>query len=1201
VIDLEPSIVLLTSGEDAVRKFGTGFVIATAGSDAFIVTCAHVVRDVGGPDLVRVAGRPAQVVAAGPAAEADLAVLRLAMPDPPPVLPLHTGHPGPGRGFRSAGFQSYGDGYLIRRIDGTLGNEVGLEARDSGGRVQAWELALGGRSRLQPGYSGSPIVDRATGRVFAVASHREGDGQRGLAISIAELDRVWPGRPGRAASHSPPAADPSAVPSEPAEGRPPVFIGRDRELGCLSSAFRAARDGRGTTVFVTGEPGSGKSTLVTQAIAGFAESDSHLTTLAQVDSMSGRHLSYAPFKATMEQLLASSGSATGSPPLDLVRDAWAGMGITDLGPLASFSGACTRALQDQLHAVAVPSGVAGPAAPTDFDQGALFGCYWKALSAIASQQLLVLVLEDLHWADESSLLMLTHLGRAVNTHRILLICTLRPDEAGENAPLLAEVQDRLIGQGAVRIDLPGSADRGAGDQRLEQFCVDYLQQRYGTVFDPEVPRFLHRLTRANPLFLTEILADLEERGAIRQADGGWRLCQPLAELRQLPVRVEHVIRQRVGRLSDDLLAILKYGSVEGESFTAEVISQIQGVAAQTLVRTIIDRLMHAHRLVAAGTRRWLLQETRVHTFSFSHVLTQRYIYDYVLSAIEREMLHEEVGLCLERLWGESASQIAPQLATHFSLANLPEPTVRYALLAAQSFVAQSGWSEVTRFARLGLTTWRAHPELAGRLPLDVLTRLSVLYARGENEGGIRAERIDHVQAGIDALRPCLQWNHQVDRELAAEVHLTLGRLTASQHVLAGYDVNEHLVQAAKQYEEIGHTEGLIAALSVNCYDTNVANQGLADEQLARRRRVVALAEAAGQPLLVAKGLCDLALHYLNFDSDEERPLAAALDSARRAVAVTAGQNAVAHLTAQLHLSWVYHHCGFYQTVLPQHRQLVLDLARQHGQTVLEAEALTDLGHLYSLLTHTQDAADQALRAALEFRRQTGRHTLHDRENLAAYLIRRGEFEEATRLLAEALDAADIARSIRSRGLIAWMSAASGHPERARSTLREVARLDTSGVDVSTVMRAHSRLGEHATALGLAEQVARIAPRAARRGVFHIYADHATELAEVYQRAGDRAAADHWLRQAERQWATLGEVTDVTELVMYWEHRLVWCQLMPAERLAAERLAAEPDRRALDEVCRQLTAIGHYAAPEALRQLERADRADRLSGAEDERR
>jgi hypothetical protein len=187
--ELEKSVILITSSDLKRRDFGTGFVIHRDEQAAYVLTCAHVVRDVGGSEQVRADGIPATVIALGEDDGFDLAVLRVEEPLNKPQLSLCVSGE-TGKRFILAGHYLQDKAILSRQISGKLGQQIGLVSRGRKERTNAWDLEIDGNYYLQPGYSGSPVIDETSGDVLGIVSQREGKGERGLAISIEALAKI---------------------------------------------------------------------------------------------------------------------------------------------------------------------------------------------------------------------------------------------------------------------------------------------------------------------------------------------------------------------------------------------------------------------------------------------------------------------------------------------------------------------------------------------------------------------------------------------------------------------------------------------------------------------------------------------------------------------------------------------------------------------------------------------------------------------------------------------------------------------------------------------------------------------------------------------------------------------------------------------------------------------------------------------------
>ncbi|MGB3512943.1 MAG: NB-ARC domain-containing protein [Microcoleaceae cyanobacterium] len=191
---LEESIVLVSSAskeEPEVSNIGTGFPFYREKNYTYLLTCAHVVKDVGGEGYVLVKNIPAEIVAIGIIKSFDLAVLRVKGLLHIPLLQLICLSEAKDRIFQIAGHYLYGEEKKIRlqTVRGVLGEKTLLTQSDQ--RVIAWELLITSSHPLEKGYSGAPVVDLKTGFVLGVATNMEREGRGGLAISVEALKNIW--------------------------------------------------------------------------------------------------------------------------------------------------------------------------------------------------------------------------------------------------------------------------------------------------------------------------------------------------------------------------------------------------------------------------------------------------------------------------------------------------------------------------------------------------------------------------------------------------------------------------------------------------------------------------------------------------------------------------------------------------------------------------------------------------------------------------------------------------------------------------------------------------------------------------------------------------------------------------------------------------------------------------------------------------
>lgn len=189
--DLDDSVTLITSEISDIPDFGSGFVIHQDEGATFLLTCAHVVKDVGGTTKVKVGADLAEVFKLGSENGCDLAILKVDKLLGRPPLKL-SNSAAKGKRIVIAGYyQNETKVKTLRKISGVIGERTVFEL--DGDRTVAWDIEIDESSRyfLQPGYSGSPVVDEQTGATIGVISQRVGTGRQGLAISIEAVKKIW--------------------------------------------------------------------------------------------------------------------------------------------------------------------------------------------------------------------------------------------------------------------------------------------------------------------------------------------------------------------------------------------------------------------------------------------------------------------------------------------------------------------------------------------------------------------------------------------------------------------------------------------------------------------------------------------------------------------------------------------------------------------------------------------------------------------------------------------------------------------------------------------------------------------------------------------------------------------------------------------------------------------------------------------------
>jgi DNA-binding SARP family transcriptional activator len=550
-----------------------------------------------------------------------------------------------------------------------------------------------------------------------------------------------------------------------------LFVAREGELAQLDGLLDLALAGQGQVAFVVGEAGSGKTALLQEFSRRAQRTHADLlVALGKGNAYTGAGDPYLPFRQALGLLTGDVEALWSAGVLDreYALRLWntlpaAVQALVEAGPdlvdtlipghsLLERAAACAQwlggvdagwlaQLEDLLARKAAAPAAAGP------QQQNLFEQYSRVLRSLGRELALLLLLDDLQWADAGSINLLFHLVREVAGSRILIVGAYRPEEVAllrqdERHPLEPVVHELLREFGDVRVNL----DRAGGREFL-----DALLDTEPNCLDSTFRQTLYRQTKGHPFFTVELLRGMEERGdLVRDASGRWAAGQAL-DWESLPARVEAVIAERIRRLDEPSQETLRIASVEGEEFTAEVLAQVSGMDERPLLRQLSGELDRQHRLVAAQ-RIQRIDGLCLSRYRFRHILFQKYLYGR-LDEVEQAHLHEKVGQALERLYaGHPAemAEITPQLARHFQVAGLPDRAVAYLHQAGERAMQMWANEEAIRHLTTGLTLLETLPETPERIQQELSMQLA-LTAPLQATKGYAAPETGHAYARARAL------------------------------------------------------------------------------------------------------------------------------------------------------------------------------------------------------------------------------------------------------------------------------------------------------------------------------------------------------------------------------------------------------------------------------------------------------------------
>jgi tetratricopeptide (TPR) repeat protein len=475
-----------------------------------------------------------------------------------------------------------------------------------------------------------------------------------------------------------------------------ALVGRTREFGELCAVLEEAIAGRGGLALLAGEPGIGKTRLA-EELSSEAGRRSALVLWGRCWDDGG-----APAYWPWVQILRA-----------LVRDRPSACLVRELGHAAPFVAHLVPEVRDKLPDVA-PAPVGGSSEEARF---ALLDAVTAFLVSVASATPMVLVVDDLHAADPSSLVLLRFLARELATVRIAVLGTYR-DVGATPAPAVSALIGELV-RDARQITLKG-LDRDA--------VARFVTQATGSVPSDGAAASIHAATGGNPLFLGQVLELLLDEGSL-PGDG------PGANTIPLPPGAREAIRARVAMLPDRAADTLALAAVTGTEPSPALVSEAAGAD----LRSVIEDFATA---ADAGLLRELPDAPG--RFRFAHALIRDALYG-TLDPPARAELHRDVGRAIERVRLDEREEHLTALAHHFCCAAAigeGEKGVGYAVRAAERAIALLAYEEAAADYELALSTLDlAH---AGRIP----QRCDILLGLGAAER--HASRAERSRAAFEA-------------------------------------------------------------------------------------------------------------------------------------------------------------------------------------------------------------------------------------------------------------------------------------------------------------------------------------------------------------------------------------------------------------------------------------------------------------------
>jgi DNA-binding SARP family transcriptional activator/tetratricopeptide (TPR) repeat protein len=469
------------------------------------------------------------------------------------------------------------------------------------------------------------------------------------------------------------------------------LVGRQAEMQELIEHLRQAQRGHGGVALLIGEQGVGK-TRIGEELAAYARTIGIRTLYGAAFEGEGRLL-YAPFVETIRKGLDPQ-------MLDRLRERLGPLAddLSHLLPELASAAPTSHARPDaEINRLAIDTG--------DQERRRLFDAIAATYTIFAQSRPLLVFLDNLHAASESSLQLLHYLARQIANRRILIVCAVEQDKLQRGAPItliFGELQRNNLAQ---RLNL-----RRLNQDEVTQVCAHLLDD---SVRDSNIPRSVYELTEGNPFFVKALVLSLTRAGKLKRRAGGWQLLSEAGAT--VPASVQEMIGVRLGHLSNDAYRLLGVAAVIGNGFSYELLQATTQWKRGMLLDAFDEILRDA------------LVEAAESGYRFQHAMIRQVVYSE-LSAERRAWLHEQVASALESLAAQQLDEQATVLAHHYEYAGDTATAFRYLVRAGDWAHGAYALRESLEHYNHALELYRRHSGIADADALfGLLERRSLIY------------------------------------------------------------------------------------------------------------------------------------------------------------------------------------------------------------------------------------------------------------------------------------------------------------------------------------------------------------------------------------------------------------------------------------------------------------------------------------------
>jgi serine/threonine protein kinase/tetratricopeptide (TPR) repeat protein len=711
----------------------------------------------------------------------------------------------------------------------------------------------------------------------------------------------------------------------------PSLVGREPEMRKLEAFLKQAVAGTGRVVFITGEPGIGKTSLSDEFLRSIRKQQSGLLIArGRCVEQYGTGEAYLPFLDAMGELLQGPGRERIAAILRTYAPTW----CMELPTAFASSGSLEKLQQETIGAT----------------KERMMREMGDALGMFSTTSPVVLLFEDLHWADPSSVDLLRHLCQRIGTQRMLIAGTFRPEDLERTGHPLKSYK--------VEMQAHNLCDEIALKSLNLQHIADYLDATFvPNDFPPALSSLVHDKTEGHPLFATSLIQYLGERGDFARTSGVWTLARPLSEMDlEAPESVRAMISKKIDALSADERRALQYASVEGTEFLSTVSAKLLGVDEIDLEESLAQ-IGKTHRLIEILGEEELPNGSLTTRYRFAHALYQNFLYADLVPK-RRVVLHQQAGEQLLQHYGKRAPQLATQLALHFERGRDFLRAVEFLIHAGDHAAKLYGYAEAAKHYSKALS-------LVDKLPADSQVQtLATLY---QKRGTVNHALSNFTQAAEDLTNMLEQAKAIGSLELQSAALNALTMTLFFSHrlpemIARAHEALEVAEQAGSEMLRIETT--LLIGLKHLCYGELKEAKVLLDDVVATSRRL------NHKPALMGGMAWRSCLHF--FQSEYEQAIEKATEGRKLASELRDGflmltslffiglsQGNLGRMSASLAtlneamdiakrngdlfwyprmpncVGWIYRELHDFEAA-HRHNESGIDIARQHQ--VLEAEA-----------------------------------------------------------------------------------------------------------------------------------------------------------------------------------------------------------------------------------------------------------------------